>query len=547
MSDYFRAAALDYDGTIAFGPRPDDIVLAAIARVRATSRRVVLVTGRILSELRRDFPDVDAHFDAIVAENGAVVWHAGRERAVASAVPAALEAALAARNVAVRRGTVILATQARYDQEVREACVRLGLDDQLVRNRGELMVLPAGVSKASGLHEALADFGISTHSTVGIGDAENDLSLLETCEIGVAAGNAVASLKQRADLVLEGIGSAAVARFLENDFLDGLPGVYPPRRSIELGVTESGAALTVPASRTQVFIDGPTGSGKSYVAGLFAEGLLEAGYTLCVLDMEGDHANLGQLCGVLTFGGRDPLPNAEEVGRIIRHRYSSVVLDLSLHEPALKFAYARDILDQLGEVRRAVGLPHWILVEEAHLVPSAALDRAREIGNLCLVTYHPEWLPETALQDADILITAQGTGRARMRIGRKPGATVNFTPGVRAVGHVRHQHKYAEAQVPYERGFTFRDANGAIGTHVSSLAEFLAELERVPRVSLAHHAARHDFSRWIREVFQDRPLATAVRRSEERFRGDEADAFRKALQDSVKLRYDLESDGDRFG
>jgi len=36
---------------------------------------------------------------------------------------------------------------------------RLGLDHQLVRNRGELMVLPAGVTKATGLLEALADLG----------------------------------------------------------------------------------------------------------------------------------------------------------------------------------------------------------------------------------------------------------------------------------------------------------------------------------------------------------------------------------------------------
>jgi hydroxymethylpyrimidine pyrophosphatase-like HAD family hydrolase len=539
MADYFRAVALDYDGTIAFGPRPDAAVLAAIARVRASSRYVLLVTGRILAELLHDFPDLYEHFDAVVGENGAVVWRAGRERPTAAPVPEKLRSALAARNVPVRSGTVILATDAHYDHAVREACIRLGLDDQLVRNRGALMVLPAGVSKAFGLLEALAQLGISAHNTVGIGDAENDLALLDACEIGVAVGNAVASLKERADLVLDDIGPTAIVRFLDTDLMSGIPGVQPRRRRVAIGIASDGSPVTLPTSRTQVFIDGPTGAGKSYLAGLLAEGLLHAGYTLCVLDAEGDHADLGQLRGVLTLGGHDPLPTAEEVGRIVRHRFSSVVLDLSLREPALKYAYARDVLEHLAEVRRLYGLPHWIFVEEAHMVPSVALDRARECGNLCLVTYHPEWLPARALYDADVLITVDSIGSARLRPGSSTAPALSFAPGVREIRHVRHQRKYAEGQVPYERGFTFRDACGAIGTHVTSLAEFAGELARVPSSVLAHHMANHDFSRWIREVFADKQLAAAVRRAEESSRGHDGEAFRASFLGFLALRYNL--------
>ena len=544
MTGYFPAVALDYDGTITFGPRPDAMMLAALAQVRASSRLVVLVTGRIASELEHDFPDFRGHFDAIVTENGAVVLQGGHERALAPPVPLELDAALRGRGIPFRRGTVILAIDACHDHQVLEICVSLGLDAQLICNRAALMVLPAGVSKASGLLAALTELDTSPHSAVGVGDAENDLALLEACELGVAVGNAVTSLKERADLVLEDIGPRAVARFLTKEFLDDMPGVEPRRGRIPLGVSADGATVTVSASRTHVFIDGPTGAGKSYMAGLLAEGLARAGYTLLVLDMEGDHSNLGELHGVLTLGGTDPLPSPDEVARIIRHIGSSLVLDLSLQNAVVKYAYAREVLERLAQVRKEHGLPHWIFIEEAHMVPSASLDRARAAGNLCLVTYHPEWLPSEAVREADVLITVESEGCARIRKGTDTRKQTCFRPGGRQIAHVRHQHKYAEGHVPFERGFTFRDPTASIGAHVTSLADFAAELGRVPRAVITHHAEHHDFSRWIRDVFQDQPLATAVRGAEATLRPDNVESLRASLLQHLALRYDLEPSSD---
>ena len=66
---YFRAVAIDYDGTLADGQvKPD--TLAALAEARARQIRVIVVTGRIMSELQAVFPDAWDHVDAIVAENG---------------------------------------------------------------------------------------------------------------------------------------------------------------------------------------------------------------------------------------------------------------------------------------------------------------------------------------------------------------------------------------------------------------------------------------------------------------------------------------------
>lgn len=72
-SRYYKAVAVDYDGTLTVGARPESAVLAQIAAARRQGLRVVLVTGRILAELRQVFPDVGRHFELIVAENGAVL------------------------------------------------------------------------------------------------------------------------------------------------------------------------------------------------------------------------------------------------------------------------------------------------------------------------------------------------------------------------------------------------------------------------------------------------------------------------------------------
>jgi hypothetical protein len=68
----FSVLALDYDGTIARDGCADPAVLEAITEARARQIVVLLVTGRILSDLRRVFAD-QGLFDVIVAENGAVL------------------------------------------------------------------------------------------------------------------------------------------------------------------------------------------------------------------------------------------------------------------------------------------------------------------------------------------------------------------------------------------------------------------------------------------------------------------------------------------
>ena len=68
----FGVLALDYDGTIASDGVLAPDIRSAIAEVRVRGIVVIIVTGRIVSELRSVAGDLN-FVDAVVAENGAVV------------------------------------------------------------------------------------------------------------------------------------------------------------------------------------------------------------------------------------------------------------------------------------------------------------------------------------------------------------------------------------------------------------------------------------------------------------------------------------------
>jgi haloacid dehalogenase-like hydrolase len=144
---------------------------------------------------------------------------------------------------------------------------RLRLECQLVRNRGALMVLAAGVSKGTGLVAGLSGLGISPHSAAAVGDAENDHSLLLAAEVRVAVG------------------------------------------------------------KVNVLVTGVPQRGESYVAGLIAEQLIRLGYCVAVMDPEGDHAGLGSLGSVLVTSGQPP--PADTLANMARPHADGVVIGLS--------------------------------------------------------------------------------------------------------------------------------------------------------------------------------------------------------------------------
>jgi hydroxymethylpyrimidine pyrophosphatase-like HAD family hydrolase len=108
----YLVLACDYDGTLAHHGRVAEETLAALERLQATGRRLVLVAGRVLDELRSLFPDVGL-FEWVVAENGTLLYQpSGREeRRLAEPPPGRLLQHLRERGVApLEVGRVVVAT-----------------------------------------------------------------------------------------------------------------------------------------------------------------------------------------------------------------------------------------------------------------------------------------------------------------------------------------------------------------------------------------------------------------------------------------------------
>ncbi len=221
----YRILATDYDGTIATHGAVDDATLAALHRLRHAGHYVLLVTGREIEDLRSVFNHFD-HFDLIVGENGGLLhWPSnGREKLLAEAPSPAFVDALRKRNVVpISVGRVIVATFEPHETTVLETIKEMGLELQVIFNKGAVMVLPSGVNKASGLRAALREYGLPASAVVGVGDAENDHAFLEVCGYSVAVANALPALKKRVKWVTSSSHGAGVTELIDRWLSNGLP------------------------------------------------------------------------------------------------------------------------------------------------------------------------------------------------------------------------------------------------------------------------------------------------------------------------------------
>jgi hydroxymethylpyrimidine pyrophosphatase-like HAD family hydrolase len=222
----YLALATDYDGTLAHDGRVADPTLAALDRARASGRRLILVTGRELPDLRTVFGHLEK-FDRVVAENGAVLLNpaTGAETVLAEPPPPPFLDQLRARGVApISVGRAIVATWEPHEKVVFEVIHDLGLEMQVIFNKGAVMVLPSGVNKATGLKAALKELGLKPDQVVAVGDAENDHALLDLCGCGAAVSNALPMLRARAEIDLKADHGAGVAELIDMLLADDLAG-----------------------------------------------------------------------------------------------------------------------------------------------------------------------------------------------------------------------------------------------------------------------------------------------------------------------------------
>jgi len=208
----YCALATDGDGTLVKEGRMASATVAALKRWRESGRKLILTTGEIPKDVAK-FPHVDL-FDLVVAENGALLYDPAtkKEQVLAVPPPARLVRALKQAKIdPLRQGRVMLATKNSQEKAVEKVLAELHTDWRIQRNRKNVMILPDGVNKASGLAAALKRMRLSPDAVLAMGDAENDVALFQECGCGVAVANALPKLKKQAQYVTHGsIGRGVV-------------------------------------------------------------------------------------------------------------------------------------------------------------------------------------------------------------------------------------------------------------------------------------------------------------------------------------------------
>jgi HAD superfamily hydrolase (TIGR01484 family) len=559
----FHVLAVDYDGTIAHNGKVDAPTIDALERVRASGRKLLLVSGRELTDLRRDFDREDL-FDAIVAENGALLYEpASRtEQSLAEEPPQAFIAALETAGVTpLSTGRVVVATWEPNETKVLEVIRDLGLEWQITFNKGAVMVLPPGVNKGTGLEAALEALSLSPHNVAGVGDAENDHAFLASCEFSAAVSNALPFVKERADFVSDSDHGAGVADVIERLLADDLAALACDLQRHLFYIDDADGICVRPYGES-LLVAGASGSGKSTVAHSFREALHERGYQYCIIDPEGDYEGAE---GVVHFGDPDHRPNDDSVLQHLADPRANAVVNLLGMPLEDRPGYFAKLLARLLELRQRTGHPHWIIIDEAHhMLPTgwapSSVVMPETLGSVLLVTVHPESVAADVLAKIDLVVgvgpqaheavtafaTARGdaapaslpAGEARKAIAWRPaGGTppAMFAPK-RPKGEMhRHKRKYAEGDLQ-DNSFYFQGPEGKLNLRAQNLTIFVQMADGVDDDTWLHHLRRGDYSRWFRDCVKDADLAD-ITATVESSTPDDATASRDAIKAAIDERY----------
>jgi hydroxymethylpyrimidine pyrophosphatase-like HAD family hydrolase len=561
--------ATDYDGTLAKHGQVSSGTLAALDRVLASGRKLILITGRHLPDLKSVFPHLN-RFARVVAENGGLLYDPANNEEVplSEPPPESLLALLRERGVPFDVGRSVISTWEPHQTVVVDAIRELGLDSHIIFNKGAVMVLPSGVNKGSGLVAALKSLGLSPHNVVALGDAENDHALLASCECGVAVANAVEALKQRADVVTAAENGRGVEelinQLLETDLVSY--DTHLLRHSISLGTTldSDSEEIRIGSCRNSLLIAGASASGKSTIAAGILEQLTEKHYQFCLVDPEGDYENLA---GALSFGTGQERPDPNAVLNALRLPENNVVVNLLAIPVSDRPGYFSQLLPRLIELRAQTARPHWIMIDEAHhLMPKswspASSTLPPALGGMILITVHPEQISSAALGAVGGIITTgksaldalSGFARAiaaetpsASKPPSQPGEALIWFPSssspptlvktIQATAErKRHRRQYAEGELSPEQSFYFIGPQAKLHLRAQNLNMFLQLAEGVDDETWMHHLRRGDYSKWFEQVIKDHELAEAASNIEQDRNQTPAES-KKRIKEAVEGRY----------
>ncbi len=560
----YQIAAFDYDGTIAHHGGVNKKTVESIKQLKASKRKIILVTGRELEELKTIFPE-HILFDRIVAENGALIYNPAtlEERLLGEAPPESFVQYLKEHKVSpMSVGRVIVATWEPHQHTVLEAIKKFGIERQVIFNKGAVMVLPAGINKAKGLSSVLKELDFSMHSVLAAGDAENDSAMLQAAECAVAVQNALPALKETADWVTRGDHGNGIIELIDHLLKDDLAtiGGKLDRHHLAMGKKFDGGEYAIQPYRDGVLLAGTSGGGKSTLTTFFLEALITKHYQFCLVDPEGDY---NELKGAVTIGDAEHVPLLEEIIKLLKNPEQNVVVNtlaIPLHDRPHFF---NTILAAMLELRKNLGHPHWFIFDEAHHLVPAAVETSffnipKDFNNFMLVTTEPDLINRSIIEHVNLLIA----------IGDEPGNILKKYADLKQVeipdsiktlnkGEAwiwesdngapfpirserpqqllkRHKKKYAAGDMQ-ENSFYFTGANDKLHLKANNLAMFIQMAEGVDDDTWMFHLGKKEYSEWFRNAIHDDELADLAAKIED----NETDPAKskEAILRLVKERY----------
>jgi HAD superfamily hydrolase (TIGR01484 family) len=552
----FIALAADYDGTIAHHGRVDEETVDSLKWLKTRGKQIVLVTGRELPELQGLFSELNI-FDAVVAENGALLFlpAEGETKLLAPEPPPELVAALEKRGVSpLSVGKTIIATWEPNETAVLEAIRELGLEWQIVFNKGAVMCLPTGVNKASGLKAALDHLALSPLNVLGVGDAENDHAFLSMCGASAAVANAVPAVADAADIRLKADHGAGVRELIGMWVGEGSQGLSSERAAISAGADAQEARL--PVWSGAALIAGKSGAGKSNLATALIERALETDAQIVVLDPEGDYDGLA---GLAHIGGPDRPPQVKEALDIVAgDPGESLVLNLLGLPLSDRPAFLADLLGGVASLRARYGRPHWLFIDEAHHFLPAELEASasalpQDCSGVIFITVEPEAVAPAALgavqsviavgpKAPDVLKAVASHHDVKAPKAKPPDdehvlfwrVDESSSEAVEVASpkheHERHVRKYAEGSLSEEKSFFFRGPEDKLNLRARNLTAFIDLAAGVDDETWLHHLRAGDYSLWMRESIGDEELADEVAEIEEQGATDARGAIKAAIE-----------------
>jgi hypothetical protein len=286
-----------------------------------------------------------------------------------------------------------------------------------------------------------------------------------------------------------------------------------------------------------------------------------------VIDPEGDYPTLAD---AIVLGNSDTAPTLSEVLDLLAQPGRNAVVNL-LGLPVLdRPAFFDSLMPRLEELRARTGRPHWIILDEAHHLMSAAVTprerpQPEPPRGLFLITVHPEQLPSPLLASVDTVVaTAQASAQVVESFCSVLGLNSPPLPSGLERGHLlvwirssekapfplrsvpgqserrRHGRKYAQGELGEDKSFYFRGPDAKLNLRAQNLALFVQLADGVDDQTGVYHLEQGDYSRWFRDAIKDEDLAEETAQIES-LEGLSAVDSRGRIRRAREQRYTLSS------